>query len=166
MSFFFPTLNDQFWIILLNGAIILKGSFCLRHQNATKLPHFLTLFYSSRLEKKWSETKNMCNYGDFGLLLALRVTLKMLFFKYRWKTMSVWIRSDPTSGFCTTTVLSLQWGTQNWTRVKTGTPGKPHSAWLPSLCLPNLMSTVKPVYFPSFKIQWFQDLTSEHFDPS
>ena len=39
-------------------------------------------------------------------------------------------------------------------------------AWLPSLYLPNLMSTVKPVYFPSFKIQWFQDLTSEHLDPS
>lgn len=97
MFFLFPTLNDQFWVILLNGAIILKGYFCLRHQNATKLPHFLTLFYSSRLEKKWFETKTICNYGDFWLLLALRITLKshlkMLFFKYHWKTMSVWIRS-------------------------------------------------------------------------
>lgn len=54
-----PTLSDPFWVILCNSATIVMDYCCLRHQNVTKIPHSLSLFYSSRLEKKPFETNNI-----------------------------------------------------------------------------------------------------------
>lgn len=95
------------------------------------MPHSLTLFTFLDWRKSHVSQKNIIVVIFSGFWLSNYIKNEVLQILLG-NQISVSQCQGSTSGIWTTTIISLYWGTQNWTRVKTGTAqANPiHCTWL------------------------------------